>query len=346
MPRIRTLKPEIWSDEALGACPRDARLLFVGLITQADDEGRFRAAPALLRASIFPYDESLTRDRVQAWLDALAEAGLVILYTVKGQRYGQFPAWTSHQKIDRPSESKLPPIGAADPAPTTETAGLLDADRGANAGDALPADVADATTQPNGPRKPASLNDSANTRRTLGEPSTLEGKGREGKGKDQGVIFDTIYQQWNTQPGLIHHRRPTPAMRRATANALNDHDPDDILQAISLYSTVLTSTKHWFTYSWTLEEFLKRGLAKFTPEVGPLTRYYGAGPNGNGNHEAPDRDPVAAHQRDVEKCRRDYHAFIAGSRLSEDEARVEVLGMYRDEVVDEAIPKARKGAAA
>jgi hypothetical protein len=171
VPRIRTLKPEIWQDEALGACPRDARLLFVGLITQADDEGRFRAAPALLRASIFPYDESLTRDRVQGWLDALAGAGLVTLYTVKGERYGMFPTWTSHQKIDRPSESKLPPIGAADPAPTTE---------------------------------------SANTRRTLDEASTLEGKGREGNGKDHGVIFDTIYQQWNTQPGLIHHRTTNP----------------------------------------------------------------------------------------------------------------------------------------
>lgn len=34
-PRIRTLKPECWQDEKIGQLSRDARLLFVGLITMA-----------------------------------------------------------------------------------------------------------------------------------------------------------------------------------------------------------------------------------------------------------------------------------------------------------------------
>lgn len=296
MPRIRTVKPEIWSDEALGACPRDARLLFIGLITQADDAGRFRAAPALLRASIFPYDESLNKDRVQDWLEALGAAGLVLLYTVKGEQYGEFPSWTSHQRIDRPSESKIPPIGARDPNPTP---------------------------------------DSTKDRRALDEASQLEGKGEEGKGKDQGVIFEQIYQQWSDQPGLIRHRRPTPAMRRAATKALTDHDLDETLDAIALYATVLTSTNHWFTYSWTLEEFLQRGVGKFVPDVGPLTRYFGAGPDANGK-ATTERDPAAAHQRDVRGCQAVYKHSLAAA-MSPAEARAEAAGFYNDSIVLEAI---------
>jgi hypothetical protein len=297
MPRIRSIKPEIWADEALGACPRDARLLFIGLITQADDAGRFRAAPALLRASIFPYDESLNKDRVQDWLEALGGAGLVSLYAVKGEQYGEFPSWTSHQRIDRPSESKIPPIGASDPA--------------------LPPD-------------------STNTRRSLDEPSSLEGRGEEGKGKDRGVIFEQIYQQWSDQPGLIRHRRPTPAMKRAAAKALTEHDADEVIDAIALYATVLTSEQHWFTYPWRLEEFLARGVSKFVPSSGPLTRYFGAGPDANGKHATPERDPEAAHRRDLDGCRRIYR-MMTDQGMSQAEARAEAAGTYPDAIVAEAI---------
>jgi hypothetical protein len=55
-PRIRTLKPEMWADEKVGALTRDARLLFIGLITLADDAGRFRAMPSAILGHVFPYD--------------------------------------------------------------------------------------------------------------------------------------------------------------------------------------------------------------------------------------------------------------------------------------------------
>lgn len=119
-PRIRSLKPDIWQDEKLGRCSIGARLLFVGLISQADDEGRFRAAPALMRASIFPHDDPLAGMDgqlpgigasgldVDGWLVELSDAQLIRLYEIRGERYGDLPGWAKHQRVDHPRPSELP----------------------------------------------------------------------------------------------------------------------------------------------------------------------------------------------------------------------------------------------
>ena len=106
-PRIRSLKPEMWQDEKIGNVSRDARLLFTGLITLADDEGRFRALPSIIVGHVFPYDEDATR-RLKLWLSELVDAGLVVLYEAGGTRYGWLPQFTQHQRINRPTPSLLP----------------------------------------------------------------------------------------------------------------------------------------------------------------------------------------------------------------------------------------------
>lgn len=104
--RIRTIKPEFWQSERLATLPRDARLLFIGLWGMADDHGRFRAHPSLIRAELFPYDVDTD---VPAWLGALEQLGLVQLYLSGGQHYGLVVGFREHQKIDRRWASRLPP---------------------------------------------------------------------------------------------------------------------------------------------------------------------------------------------------------------------------------------------
>lgn len=108
MARIRSIKPEFFADELLGTLPRDLRLLYVGLWTLADDDGRFRANPALIRSALFPYDEDLTQHQVSDWLGTLAGHDRVLLYEHGGQQYGVIRRWSQHQKIAHPSLSKLP----------------------------------------------------------------------------------------------------------------------------------------------------------------------------------------------------------------------------------------------
>jgi hypothetical protein len=120
-PRIRTLKPEVWADEKIGRLTREARLLFVGLVTMADDAGRFRALPSLIVGHVFPYDDDAF-EHLAGWIDELATAGLLHLYAVEGVRYGALPNWTRHQKVNRPTASILPEPTLTDHGSLTEDA--------------------------------------------------------------------------------------------------------------------------------------------------------------------------------------------------------------------------------
>lgn len=106
--RIRTLKPENWEDEAVGAVSRDARLLRDVLITYADDDGRWRHLPSAIIGHGYPYDDDLTAAKIKRWTTELVSVGLVVIYEHDGKQYGCFPKWHLHQQINKYRESTLP----------------------------------------------------------------------------------------------------------------------------------------------------------------------------------------------------------------------------------------------
>ena len=61
MARIRSLKPEFWTDEEL-ACQltRDERFLYLGLWNLADEHSRLRGDPRYIKGQLFPYDDDIT----------------------------------------------------------------------------------------------------------------------------------------------------------------------------------------------------------------------------------------------------------------------------------------------
>jgi hypothetical protein len=109
MARIRTVKPEFWSDEKLAECSVGARLLFIGTWNFADDEGRMEYSPKRLKMQIFPGDSI----GVAALVTELAQAGLVTLYRVADRDYMEIPNFKKHQRVDHPRPSTIP-------APTQE----------------------------------------------------------------------------------------------------------------------------------------------------------------------------------------------------------------------------------
>lgn len=122
MPRIRTLKPEIWMSPQVMNLSVHARLLFLGLITQADDEGRGSADARRLKASIFGGDDCTSTD-VRRWLDEVRQQRLVVVYESEndGILY-QLPSWKAHQSIDRPRPSVYPaPLDTPEPPPPRRT---------------------------------------------------------------------------------------------------------------------------------------------------------------------------------------------------------------------------------
>ena len=102
--RIRAIKPEFFFDEELASLPPLTRLLYIGLWCEADDEGRLRLHPMYLRGKLFPYSS----EDLQPHIDSLKSHGKLIEYSVKAQTYGFLPNFNTHQRINRPSKSKLP----------------------------------------------------------------------------------------------------------------------------------------------------------------------------------------------------------------------------------------------
>lgn len=143
--RIRTIKPDFWSHPVMTRLDDAARLLAIGLLNFADDEGYFFATPALVRSALRPLDDDSTI--VRRCLAQLSEIGYlrIVEHPTHGP-IGLVLSFGKHQRVDRPKPSDLSSM------------------------------FSEVTDNP-------SVTDSTNDRRMIDERSSLEGKGKE-QGKE------------------------------------------------------------------------------------------------------------------------------------------------------------------
>jgi hypothetical protein len=107
MGRIRTIKPEFPQSESMGRVSRDARLLFLQLFTLADDSGRLRGNSRMLASLLYPYDDD-AGSIIDGWMSELERESCIRRYKYEGDTYLEIANFLKHQKIDKPSPSKLP----------------------------------------------------------------------------------------------------------------------------------------------------------------------------------------------------------------------------------------------
>lgn len=93
MSRARNIKPGFFKNELLVELPFEYRLLFIGLWTMADREGRFEDRPTKIRMELFPADSV----DVNSGLQALHDNGFILRYEADGKRFCQVLAWSKHQ---------------------------------------------------------------------------------------------------------------------------------------------------------------------------------------------------------------------------------------------------------
>lgn len=106
MPRARNIKPGFFRNEELVELDFEYRLLFIGLWTLADREGRLEDRPKRIRMEVFPADDV----DIEHGLDCLEERELLQRYTVNGRRYIQITAFVKHQNPHhKESPSEIPP---------------------------------------------------------------------------------------------------------------------------------------------------------------------------------------------------------------------------------------------
>jgi len=103
------LSPDVWDSPIVGQLSFRQRLLYIGLKSFSDDEGHFRAHPALIKSFIFPFDNELSLDDMATDLKLLSESHLIETWTIDGQDYGRLPGWHDEQKVQYPTASRIPP---------------------------------------------------------------------------------------------------------------------------------------------------------------------------------------------------------------------------------------------
>ncbi|MFE2426452.1 hypothetical protein ACFXJ5_06820 [Streptomyces sp. NPDC059373] len=133
MARIRTIKPEAFASESLAAVSLSAERTFFGLLTQADDHGRFRDQAAVITGLLWSLRPDHSPMDVENDLAQLADADLICRYAGQdGKRYLHIVTWHLHQKINRPSGVRNPACPHHDTAqngvPSPRTRGAVTED--------------------------------------------------------------------------------------------------------------------------------------------------------------------------------------------------------------------------
>ncbi len=110
MARSRNIKPSFFKNEHLIDLQPLDRLLFIGLWTLADREGRLEDRPRRIKIELFPGDSY----DVETGLANLAGKGFIERYEVDSEQYIQIEAFTKHQK---PHHKRYKEIASDIPAP-------------------------------------------------------------------------------------------------------------------------------------------------------------------------------------------------------------------------------------
>ncbi len=95
MARTRNIKPGFFTNEELAEIEPLGRLLFAGLWTIADREGRIEDRPKRIKAAILPYDVCDVDDLLQE----LHNRGFITRYKVDGCAYLEITNFAKHQHI-------------------------------------------------------------------------------------------------------------------------------------------------------------------------------------------------------------------------------------------------------
>ena len=93
MARARNIKPGFFKNEFLADMPCEARLLFIGLWTLADREGRLEDRPKRIKAELFAFDSF----DVDSMLNLLQRDKFVLRYEAGGVRFIQIENFVKHQ---------------------------------------------------------------------------------------------------------------------------------------------------------------------------------------------------------------------------------------------------------
>jgi len=115
MARIRSIKPEVRKSRTVTSWPFVVRLAWIYLWGYLDDEGRGEDDMSLVKAELFPRDRDVTERKLDGWLWQMTNKAVgddeapLCRYTVDGVNLLHAVKWRDHQRINRPTASRIDP---------------------------------------------------------------------------------------------------------------------------------------------------------------------------------------------------------------------------------------------
>lgn len=206
MPRIRTVKPEFWTDPVMVSLPPLVRLFYIGTWNFAMcDQGHLEDDPFRLKLQILPAENC----DVEALIDALVKAGRLARLEVDGDKYLHVRKLAEHQKVDGRWTPRCP--------------------------------VCTHQASPKLPETPASSGETHRDSPKL--PAVKEGKGKEGKGTSapatpSRATDDRFAEFWSHYPKKKDKGHALKAWKAATKST----DPQVIIDGLLAQLPVLNSS--------------------------------------------------------------------------------------------------------
>jgi hypothetical protein len=107
----RLLREGICTSDTLDVLTPEEEVLFYRLLVVSDDYGLMDGRVAIIKAQCFPLKDRATTERIQMWVDGLAQKGLIRRYRVDGRLFVAIQRWENRIR----SKAKYPqPEGSAE----------------------------------------------------------------------------------------------------------------------------------------------------------------------------------------------------------------------------------------
>lgn len=214
MSRIRSIHPGLWTDEAFVSLSPFARLLFMGIWNECDDQGAFEWSPLKLKMRLLP------ADNVDA-AELLAEietAKSVMRYTVSGKTYGVVRNFTRFQRPKKPNAvHPVSPLAALFAGKASEPDQPLDEDSSEEVPDQFPTngEISPQMEEEGGRREEISASNDA-----------------DGKNGSEILLPEHVVSEWNQVAGRVAKPRVrdiTPERRQLVRARIAQYSIDDFV---------------------------------------------------------------------------------------------------------------------
>jgi hypothetical protein len=105
MARIRSIHPGLFTDDAFMSASSQARVLLLGLWTEAWDDGVFEWKPVTLKARVLPVDNV----NIPALLSELTSLNFIRQFSFDHKQYGAIRNFRKFQRPKKPNSSGVLP---------------------------------------------------------------------------------------------------------------------------------------------------------------------------------------------------------------------------------------------